>query len=168
MIIVIIRNGQINNVDKYINIYKNAMEFMKKSGNPNQWTEDHHPDEKTIIMNLNNNSFYEVYDDINKEVAGCFVLISGIDETYLKIDGKWLNDEPYVAVHMVAKNSKYRGIFKLITDYAKAKFKNIRIDTHNDNKIMQANIINAGFKYCGIIYLNDKNHSPRLAYHYSK
>jgi hypothetical protein len=39
---------------------------------------------------------------------------------------------------------------------------NIRIDTHQDNKIMQHNILKHGFSYCGIIYLLSGD--ERLAY----
>lgn len=42
------------------------------------------------------------------------------------------------------------------------KIHSIRIDTHEDNKPMQRLIEKNGFKYCGIIYLNDK--SKRLAF----
>ncbi len=39
---------------------------------------------------------------------------------------------------------------------------NFRIDTHNDNKIMQHVIEKNGFIRCGIIYVKDG--SPRIAY----
>ena len=40
--------------------------------------------------------------------------------------------------------------------------RHLRVDTHADNKVMQAAILRAGFQYRGIIYVRD--HSPRLAY----
>lgn len=47
-------------------------------------------------------------------------------------------------------------------DFCFAADRNIRMDTHRDNTIMQHCISNDGFAYCGIIYL--ANGDERLAY----
>ncbi len=47
-------------------------------------------------------------------------------------------------------------------EYCSKEIKHLRIDTHQDNKIMQHVILKNGFTYCGIIYTGDG--SPRLAY----
>lgn len=160
-----IQKGNINNIDEYLKIYDDAIKFMRKSGNLKQWTKDHRPDKALIIKRLNEGSFYQIVD--GKNIVAVFALIFGIDDTYLKIDGSWLNNEAYVTIHMVAKRSGYKGIFKIIADYAKSLSNNVRIDTHEDNKVMQRVILENGFKYCGIIHINDKFHSPRLAYQYT-
>ncbi|MBP5619849.1 MAG: N-acetyltransferase, partial [Bacteroidaceae bacterium] len=53
-------------------------------------------------------------------------------------------------------------IFSDIMDFCFSRERNIRIDTHRDNSIMQHNIGKHGFAYCGIILL--ANGDERLAY----
>ena len=161
-----IQRGNILNINEYLNIYDNAIKFMRETGNLNQWTEDHRPNKDSIIDKLNKDSFYEIID--GNVIVAVFALIFGVDETYLEIEGNWLNDSNYVTIHMVAKRNGYSGIFKQIANFAKARSNNVRIDTHKDNKVMQKVILSNGFKYCGIIHINDKYHSPRLAYQFVK
>ena len=40
--------------------------------------------------------------------------------------------------------------------------KNIRVDTHKDNKSMQGLLLKNNYKYCGVIYLEDG--SKRIAF----
>ena len=60
-------------------------------------------------------------------------------------------------------------VFANYAIYRKDNYKNIRIDTHENNVSMNAFLKNKGFKYCGIISLtldyNDKK-SLRNAYHF--
>ena len=161
-----IRKGDIKYISDYLDIYDSAMKFMVESGNKNQWTIDHHPTKEMILNHISNGNFYDIWDNDLNSVVACFALIFGIDDTYNEIEGAWLNDEDYVTIHMVAKKKSAKGIFHAISNFAKARCKNVRIDTHKDNIIMQNAILNRGFKYCGIIHLNDKNHSERLAYQY--
>ena len=65
--------------------------------------------------------------------------------------GQWVDGYPHI-----------HGIFSAIIDWCFAHDRNIRIDTHRDNLIMQHNLLKHGFTYCGIIYL--ASGSPRLAY----
>lgn len=54
------------------------------------------------------------------------------------------------------------GIFSSVMKFAFAHNRNIRIDTHRDNVIMQHNLAKHGFTYCRIIYLLSGD--ERLAY----
>jgi ribosomal protein S18 acetylase RimI-like enzyme len=89
------------------------------------------------------------------------------DPTYGYIDGAWMNDEPYGVIHRIASDGERRGIFKNVLEFCKEKMavrniKNLRIDTHADNKPMQHLVEKYDFNRCGIIYLG--NGSPRIAY----
>ena len=159
-----IKKGSINHINEYLKIYDDAIKYMRENGNYFQWTEDYRPNYEKIVKRLNENSFYEVLD--NDIIVAVFALIGGIDKTYLEIEGKWLNDKSYVTIHMVAKRKEYKDVFSYISNFAKAKSNNVRIDTHKDNIIMQKAILKNGFKYCGIIHIDDKDKSPRLAYQY--
>lgn len=161
-----IRKGDIQYINEYLDIYDSAMKFMIESGNPNQWTENHHPTKEMILKHISNGNYYDIWDNDSNKIVAVFALIFGVDETYLKIDGQWLNEEPYVTLHMVAKRGNVKGIFHAISNFAKARSKNVRIDTHEDNKVMQNALLKRGFKYCGIIHLNDENHSKRRAYQF--
>ena len=69
---------------------------------------------------------------------------------------------PYHVIHRIASVPNVHGVFKSIMDFCFSKERNIRIDTHRDNLIMQHNILKHGFTYCGIIYLASGD--ERLAY----
>ena len=57
-----------------------------------------------------------------------------------------------------------KGLAHKVFDYCSRRMPYLRIDTHEDNKPMQAAIMSYGFAECGIIYVADG--SPRLAYDY--
>ena len=79
--------------------------------------------------------------------------------------GQWLDDTlPYHVVHRIGSYPHIHGIFSAIIDWCFAHDRNIRIDTHRDNLIMQHNLLKHGFTYCGfkraeilklLLYLRD-------------
>lgn len=78
-------------------------------------------------------------------------------------DGCWLDDTlPYHVIHRIASFPEARGIFSDLIAWSMERDRNLRIDTHRDNRIMQHCIRKAGFRYCGIIHL--ANGDERLAY----
>ena len=155
-----VRNATIKDLTEILNIYAYARQFMRDTGNPNQWKTTN-PTQETLESDISNGNLYLLVD--SKEIHGVFAYIEGIDPTYNFIEGKWLNDMPYSAVHRVASAGKSRGVLKQIMDYALSCAENIRIDTHEDNKVMQHSLEKLVFVMCGIIYLS--NGEPRIAYH---
>lgn len=146
-------------LDKLLEIYREAREFMKNSGNKTQWG-DNKPSKETLERDIENESLYKVVDF--DEIVGAFALIYGEDKTYLEIDGKWLNDEPYATLHRVASSGKARGIMSEIIKFSEEKYENLRIDTHKNNHKMLDKIRENGFTYCGVIKIDDG--SPREAF----
>ena len=71
-------------------------------------------------------------------------------------------DTEYAAVHRVASDGTVRNVLEKIMDYCKAQIPHLRIDTHEDNKVMQHVLEKYGFVRCGIVYVSDG--SPRIAY----
>ena len=69
---------------------------------------------------------------------------------------------PYHVVHRIGSYPDVHGVFNAIMDWCFQRERNIRIDTHRANGIMQHCILNYGFQYCGIIYLESGD--ERLAY----
>ncbi|MCF0228965.1 MAG: N-acetyltransferase [Parasporobacterium sp.] len=143
-------------------IYETAREYMRNSGNPNQWGTTNPPVE-FLINDINKEQLYVIRDNKYSPILGCFSCIEGKDPTYSYIeDGSWINDDPYVTLHRVASAGIRKGILDFILAKVSEKHPNIRIDTHEDNKTMQHILIKNGFSRRGIIYL--ANGKPRLAF----
>lgn len=150
---------------KVLSIYEDGRRSLKEKG-VNQW-QDEGPSLESLLRDMENNFSYVLED--GEEIVGTTAVTEGIDKTYLEIDGAWLNGEDYVTVHRFAVSRVCRGIgygkkmFKEIEELAKSKgIKNIRVDTHKDNDSMKGLLQSLGYKYCGIIRL--ENGDLRNAY----
>lgn len=156
---------KIDELDKVFDVYLKARKFMKENGNPNQWG-DFHPTKKVLTDFINRSTLYKGVNE-NGEICFIFAFIVGIDPTYLYIEnGKWLNDDIYGTIHALASAHLIKDAFGYIFNFVLKKVDNIRIDTHEDNKIMLHILNKYNFKRCGIIYVLDK--SPRIAFQYFK
>ncbi len=155
-----IRKTEMKDLPELRRIYACARKLMKETGNPNQWR-DNGPGEDLVVNDINNANSYVMEDDAG--IYAVFSFIIGEDVTYGFIEGQWLNDEPYGTIHRIASDGTHRGIMRDAVEYCSQRVSNLRIDTHEDNKIMQHQILKLGFTYCGTIYL--LNGEPRRAYH---
>lgn len=159
-----IRKATEKDIEEIMKIYRIAQDFMIESGNPNQWGH-FYPTREIINKDIDEEVCYLVCDD--NDFHGVFALFDIDEPTYQVIeDGQWLNDEKYLTVHRIASDAKVHGIFACIIAYCKSKSDNIRIDTHQNNAVMQKLIEKQGFHKCGIIHVTDG--SPRIAYQWSK
>lgn len=145
--------------EEIFRIYDIARKMMKAHNNPDQWG-DYRPEQNVILSDIDSGNLYVIEQD--GQIRGIFAFIIGIEPTYQHIDGEWLNHEQYGTIHRVASDGKARGIMQVCLDYCWSILKNIRIDTHHDNKIMQHILEKEGFQRCGIIYVEDG--SERIAY----
>lgn len=157
-----IRKAQISELSIIEDIYARARSFMEENGNPTQWGKAYPPRE-TIISDIENGNLYCIFED---NIEAVFAFIEGIDPTYNVIEGEWLNSLPYCAVHRVASAGRIRGILKGIMDFCFDRCDNIKIDTHENNKVMQGALNKYGFRRCGIIHL--ENGEPRIAFQMKK
>lgn len=159
-----IRKTEARDFEEVMRIYRYAQEKMIESGNPTQWGH-FYPTEDMILDDIEKGTSYLIED--KDSILGVFMLRFGADPTYDYIeDGAWLNDEPYVTIHRIASSGISHGIFRIASDFCKTLSDNVRVDTHNDNKIMQGRIEREGFERCGIIYVDDG--TPRIAYQWVK
>ena len=62
----------------------------------------------------------------------------------------------------MAGDGTLHGVLGMIVAFCSRKISHLRIDTHEDNKVMQRAISKNGFQKRGIIYIEDG--SPRIAY----
>ncbi len=159
-----IRLAKNGDIDEILKVYAEARRYMAENGNASQWGTTHPP----LDMLTDDIKKKQLYVGVKDGKVHCaFAFISGTDPTYVNIyRGSWLNDEEYMTIHRIASDGKYHGVFKLCMDFCKKKCKNLRIDTHENNKTMQHVLDKNGFVYCGIIYL--ENGEPRIAYQFSK
>ena len=141
-------------------IYENAKQFMRKSGNPNQWNKGT-PNIETARTDMERGISYVVEE--NGNVVATFMFSLDGEPTYAKIyEGEWSNDAPYGVIHRIAVAEPGKGIIGFCIDECFKRCQNLRIDTHRDNIPMQKALLKRGFRYCGIIYLEDGD--ERLAY----
>lgn len=154
-----IRNAKTEDMDRILEIYQFAREFMKSNGNPTQWGAGY-PSKELLENDLKQGNLYVIAE--NEIIHGVFVFIVGEDETYSRIDGSWKNTSPYGTIHRIASDGANKGIFRQCLSFCLGQISHLRIDTHRDNLSMQHLIEKNNFERCGIIYVRDG--SPRIAY----
>ena len=145
-----------------------AKQIMRQSGNMYQWGEGY-PSEDVITADMRKRGALVIEETDSEhqsaaKIVGYFAFLPSPEPTYDRIyEGEWLDEvRSYHVVHRIASYPDVHGIFNSIMDFCLSRDKNIRIDTHRDNHIMQHNIGKYGFTYCGVIYL--MNGDERLAY----
>ena len=160
-----IRPATKSDVAEAAKIYDNARRFMKENGNPNQWAGEY-PNGYDVEIGIEKGTSY-VCEDNGEVVATFHFEMNADDPTYRKIyDGEWINDKSYAVIHRIAVKYGGRGIADFCYSECFKRLPNIKIDTHKDNIPMQNSLKKNGFKYCGIIYL--ENGEERIAFQKTK
>lgn len=156
-----IRPASLADMPKIQDIYTYAREFQKQTGNPNQW-KNGYPQREVLEADIAAGNLYVCMAEEN--IVGVFAFILGEDPTYGRIwDGEWPNDRPYGTIHRIASDGSVRGVAAFCFEWAYERCgQNLRIDTHEDNTVMQHIVLKNGFSYCGKILTEDG--SERLAY----
>ena len=156
-----VRLALLADVPRIMTVLEAAKGIMRASGNLHQWVNGY-PSAQIIEDDIALRQGY-VLEEAG-QIVGYFTFMPSPEPTYSTIyGGTWLDDEqPYHVIHRMGSLPDVHGVFAAIMDFAFTHEKNIRIDTHADNHIMQHNILKHGFQYCGIIYL--ASGAPRLAY----
>ncbi len=161
-------HAQTSNLEAIIEAIKSAQKYLASLG-IDQW-QDGYPNEEVILKDINQNESYIVTNE-NDEVIGTTMFTTRPEPTYKVIDGNWLtsDDAVYGVIHRMAVNDKFRsiGFSKFVFDYFEKKLiekgiGSMRIDTHEQNQVMQGIIKNRGYQYCGIIKL--ERGGTRLAF----
>lgn len=142
--------------------YHNSMGFV-------QWHPDY-PTRQTIADDIEHGIGYAFADE--RGICGYCCIIIGDEPAYHKIDGAWKTDRPYAVVHRMAFSEAARGgglskeAFRLIKELCKSNdIGAIRVDTQDENKVMQHILTREGFEYCGLILFDG---GPKLAYEWDR
>ena len=157
-----IRLATLSDLPRIEDIYREAREFMKTSGNASQWGTAY-PERELLFSDIKASNLYTVVE--NEDILGVFYFRIGEDPTYLTINGgSWKNNLPYGVIHRIAvgKNAHGKGVSRFCFDYAFGLSGNLKIDTHRDNAPMRRALEKYGFEYCGVIHL--ENGDERIAF----
>lgn len=169
MAAIYLRQAKKADLPEIINIIHDAKRHLKEQG-IDQW-QTGYPTDADLERDVEYDIMYVLV--VDGKIAGTAALWMGIDPNYLKIeDGEWAGgpEARYTAIHRIAVSGNYRGqhlsdklISGLLTVSRQLGYRDVRIDTHPDNKGMQHVINKNGFTYRGIIYMLTPP-SPRYAY----
>ena len=140
-------------------IYAGARIFMAEHDNPTQW-ENGYPSKQLLEQDIRQESLYLIYDQ--DSVHGVFYFAIEDDPTYAVVyEGNWGCNQRYGVIHRIAGDGS-GGILRTAVEFASKQIDYLRIDTHDDNYVMQKALEKMGFSKCGIIYIEDG--TPRIAY----
>lgn len=159
-----IRLSHLDDLERIMEIYAFAREFMAAHGNPNQWGPTRWPPEDLIREDIRDSKSYVCEED--GRVVGVFYFDHGVDiePTYRNIEnGSWKQDSPYGVVHRIASDGSVKGIGSFCLRWAITQSPHLRIDTHGDNHVMQSLLEKLGFEKRGLIYVTEDPY-PRFAY----
>lgn len=150
-----------DDAERILEVFAAAKAIMVADVNTKQWINGY-PSLEAVSADIERNGGFVVEDD--GRIVAYFAFLPSPEPTYATIyDGKWVDDTlPYHVVHRIASFPEAHGIFQSAMEFCFAHDRNIRIDTHRDNRIIQHNILKHGFQNCGIILL--ANGDERLAY----
>lgn len=158
----VIRRAVYSDLEIIEEIYEYARTYMREHGNPTQWGTQN-PSHEMLLEDVQQEQLYVITEC--GHICGVFAFVVRNDATYAVIDGKWNHTDPYGTIHRLAGIGT-GGIFNACLTYCLTQHSYIRIDTHENNHIMQHLIGKAGFSRCGIIRISDG--SPRIAYDLKK
>jgi RimJ/RimL family protein N-acetyltransferase len=161
---MVIRKTKVADMAACEEIYASAREYMRSSGNPDQW-KGSYPGTVEILSDIASGCGYVVEDE--GEVVAVFYFTAGPDPTYSVIyDGEWKSNAPYGVIHRVAVKHHGKGIIDFIFNECFEASGHLRIDTHRDNIPMQRVLKRNGFEYCGIIHI--ESGAERMAFEKTK
>ncbi|TSO26781.1 GNAT family N-acetyltransferase [Lactobacillus sp. LL6] len=169
MTLIYTRSAKQSDLEVIMQIIQEAKNFLKDSGS-SQW-QGTYPDKTTIQDDIENG--YGLVLIVDGQVAGYSAVITGIEPTYINIEGSWKNNKDvYATIHRMAISSKFRGMHladKFLSNIISVKYaegvRNFRIDTSRKNKIVQHIATSHNFEERGIIYVDeDPEDKSRLAY----
>lgn len=147
-----IRNATKDDLPEILAIYARARDFMKETGNPTQWVGGY-PSREILQSDIEADALYVIEEA--GVIHGVFAFFPEGDPAYDALSARWLNDLPYGAIHRVASAGTKKGMLSACVDYCGTRASNLKIDTHKDNRVMQAALEKLGFVNCGVCNIPD-------------
>ena len=165
---MILRKAYMNEANTSYQCIEDARDYHTFLGFT-QWYAGY-PTLRTIEEDIEHGIGFVFVED--NEIAGYCCIIIGDEPAYRVINGSWKSDRAYAVVHRMAFSKHYRGkslsgkAFSLIKNFcAENRIEAIRVDTQEENKVMQHILSREGFEYCGLITFDG---GPKLAYEWDR
>lgn len=159
-----IRQAFPNEIAAVMAVLNSAKQFLAVSGSSQWQGENGYPNEDDVFEDILKGQAYVAL--LEGQIVAYAAMINGQDPAYNKIyDGKWRhNNHRYITFHRLAVLSDFAGQ-KIAQTFLQGLIEgqlgpDFRIDTHENNKIMQHIIEKLGFVYCGKVPIDGE----RLAY----
>lgn len=159
-----LRKANISDIALIWEILQQAIEQRKQEGS-DQW-QNGYPNEQTVYDDIVNSFGYVLVE--NNAMIAYAAIIFGVEPAYNEIQGKWLTNGDYVAIHRVATSNSVKGkgvatkLFKLIEDLSmEHNVFSIKVDTNFDNIPMLRILEKLEYIYCGEIFFGG---APRKAF----
>lgn len=160
-----VRKAELFELDRIDEMFGEARAFMA-SQNIDQW-QDGYPERALLEKDITNGNRYVVCE--NEKILATVGIFLGDEPDYAEIEGQWINDSSYACIHRICVDDSVKGLglggvmVRACEEICrKNKCRNIRCDTHADNKPMRRMLEKNGFVYCGVIHLSTGE--PRVAY----
>lgn len=151
MVLEMIDHGDIGRI---MEIIEEARRFLISYGNM-QWAGGY-PSKPLIEDDAAKGIGYKI--EVDGKTEGYMAILTD-DESYAEIDGKWISNGPYIAIHRLALSDAVRGkgLFSEIIGKAAELGKrkgavSLRIDTDDSNQIMKHLLAKLGFTHTGYVF----------------
>lgn len=156
-----IRRAAAAELNAIMALYARGRQFMRRSGNRNQWINGY-PSRELVEADIQAGNSYVAVEDGAVEAVFCFFHGRDVEPSYRQIDGAWLDDGPYGVIHRLASGGRVPGMVRFCSDWCLTQCASLRIDTHADNRPMRRALERCGFSYCGVVVIEDG--TERVAY----
>lgn len=152
-----IRNADIADKEKVINLYKLVIDQIKDNRYNPEWIFGKYPKEENIVKPLEANEV--IVGEINSEIVSAMVVNHNTNEGYDEV--KWnviTSDDNIYFIHLVAVNQNFtnRGIAKQMLNYVfnmarDESIKSIRLSLNINNSNIENLYLKQGFEYVDTI-----------------
>lgn len=157
-----IRKAQNEELEKILSLYDSSRNFMRRSGNFDQW-QNGYPGKEIVLKDIASSRLYLCTEGEELLAVFYYHLGRNAEPDYAAIrEGKWLGGEEYGVLHRIATSSQGRGIASFCFDWCFSRFPDLRVDTHESNLPMQKALKKKGFLYRGKVTVSDGG--ERLAF----
>ena len=156
-----IRPAVLSELDHLMELYDAGRQFMRRSGNENQWIRGY-PQREMVEKDIRLGHLFVAEEAGETAAVFCFFYGEDVEPTYREIDGAWTDNGPYGVIHRIASTGKFPRMVEFCTQWCLEQCPSLKIDTHRDNAPMRNALSRSGFTYCGIIVIDDG--SERVAY----
>lgn len=164
-----VKKATMEDLNRVMEVIYEGVEILKNAQIP-QWQDENIPPREVLRQDILNEDCFVLVEQT--QIVGVAVLQKEPEDNYKTLDsGKWLHDnQNYHTIHRftISPNTKEKGLAKLfmshlISEAYRTGGRDIRIDTHQKNIVMQHIIAKFDFSECGTMTIPIRD-GERLVY----